>query len=100
MLFSTARHANVIKITTIQGGYNAGRSYSLQAPSSDTCTMVSRPQPLTSVRTPPPRSPLTPAPATVTHHQPTWAQVMSLLGRYVEQARKKAVVRSSPYALV
>ena len=46
MLFSTARHANVIKITTIQGGYNAGRSYSLQAPSSDTCTMVSRPQPL------------------------------------------------------
>ena len=109
MLFSTARHANVIKITTIQGGYNAGRSYSLQAPSSDTCTMVSRPQPL-NFSASLSLSPQTHTPSPTPFHSPLHgkhcggsppvtrarhAQVTGLLSRYVAQACKKAVVRSA-----
>lgn len=39
-VFSNSRHANVLKITTIEGGYNAGRTYSLQAPSRESCAQV------------------------------------------------------------
>ncbi len=39
-VFTMARHSNVIKISTIEGGYNAGRGYSLQAPSRETSAQV------------------------------------------------------------